>query len=117
MDAHNIWTVGFGHLYASVIWLYMWLAHHIIPLYSFANFPSNYTLFARRPSPVYSFIFTPGLCRLDIGNRVALGHEYACRGLYLHVAVALEQLNHDSQHLEVSLCLWFGDLMIRVRED
>ena len=49
MDAHNIWTVGFGHLYASVIWPYMWLAHHIIPLYSFANFQSNCTLLPARP--------------------------------------------------------------------
>ena len=45
---------------------------------------------AHPPAPVYSFISTPGLCRLDIGNYLALRHEYACRSLYLHAALVLE---------------------------
>ena len=48
---------------------------------------------------LYIFIFTPGLCRLGIGNYLALGHEYAYRGLYLHAALVLEQPNHDLLHL------------------
>ena len=86
MNAHGILTVGFGHSYTPGIWLCIWLAHYIIPLHSFANFQGNYTLFARPPSPVYSFISTPGLCRLDIGSYLALGHGvclsrplFACR--------------------------------------
>ena len=106
MDAHNIWTVGFGHLYAPGIWPYIWLAHHLIPLQSFANFQSSYTSFARLPSPVYIYIasvFTPGLCRLGIGSYPALGHVNAFRGLYLHAALVSEQLDHDALHLEASL--------------
>ena len=46
------------------------------------EFSEQLHTFSRPPPPTYSFVFTPGLCRLDIGRYLALGHEYACRGLY-----------------------------------
>ena len=42
---------------------------------------------------------------LGLGSYLALGHEYACRGLYLHAALVLEQPNHYSLHVEASPCL------------
>ena len=40
--------------------------------------------------------------------------EYACRGLYLHAALVLEQPNHDSLHSRPHHAC---DLMIRTQED
>ena len=63
-----------------------------------------------------SFDFSPGLCRLGIESYLALGYEYACRGLYLHAALVLEQPNQTMIRY-----IWKPhhacDLMVRIRED
>ena len=54
---------------------------------------------ARRHLCIYiASNFTPDRCRLGMGSYLALRHEYACRGLYLHAALVLKQSNHDSLH-------------------
>ena len=96
------------------MWLYM-----ACPSFRSSSFVCEFSeqLFsAHPPAPVCSFISSPGLCRLDIGSYLALGHEYACRGLCLHAALVLEQPNHDSLRLEASPFLLFGHLKIRIRE-
>ena len=42
--------------------------------------------------------------------------EHACRCLYLHAALVLEQPNHDSLHLEASPGLWFDEWIRGLRK-
>ena len=66
----------------SWIWPFVGSRHLAIymacPSYHSSSFVCEFSeqlhIFCPPPSPVYSFISTPGLCRLDIGSYLALGH-------------------------------------------
>ena len=61
---------------------------------SFESSPSEpFAYLCPAPTPVYSFIFfTPGICRVDRGSCLALGHESRPdTGL---LALVLEPANH-----------------------
>ena len=102
----------------GIIGLCIWLAPPTISvlfirLRSFIRAIAHF-LPARPRLYIASFLRTPGLCRLGVRSPLALGHEYACRGICLHAALVLEQPNHDSLRLRSLTMLVI--LMIRVRE-
>ena len=59
------------------------------------------------PTPVYSFIITPGLCRIDMGVFLSAGvREYAYTGLYLVAGPGVEtaQAQITSLHSLIGVC-------------
>ena len=65
------------------------------------------------PTPVYSFIFTPGLCRTDMGVFLALGYEdMPVQASIRLLVLALGRPNHCLRHVYALICVC--DVCIRV---
>ena len=111
--SHGIWPFARAILISMIIGQRIWpfvCSRHLaicmtLPLILFLFFRLRMSgaiahfLPARRHLCIYiASNFTPDRCRLGVGSYLALRHEYACRGLYLHAALVLKQFNHDSLH-------------------
>ena len=67
---------------------------HVVALHPLALFQRNGILLFRPPTPVYSFAFTSGLCRIDVGGFLSLSRPpFGCYP-------SAEWPNHDPLHLD-----------------